>query len=78
MDSIRERLIACFIAVFPELSREQAPDVSIENFAAWDSSHHFILMQVIEEDFGFQIPEEKTSEIDSFHAIEDLLTQELV
>jgi len=76
MDNIRERLVTCFIAVFPKLTPDQAPNISIDNFPTWDSSHHFILMQAIEETFGIQIPEEKVGEIDSYRAVEEYLAGE--
>lgn len=75
MDSPRERLIACFTAVFPGLSAEEAPSASVDTVPAWDSSNHFMLMQTIEEAFGIQIPEEVLGEIDSFAGFENYLAQ---
>ena len=76
MDNTRARLVTCFTAVFPGLTPEEATSISVDSFPAWDSSHHFVLMKVIEETFGIQIPEEKVGEIDSFPVIEDYLARE--
>ena len=75
MDSPHARLIACFAAVFPELRPDEAPSATTDTVPAWDSSHHFMLMQVIEEDFAIQIPEEVLGEIDSFAGFEDYLAR---
>jgi acyl carrier protein len=73
MNSRRERLIGCFTAVFPELSGDEAPHASVDTIPAWDSSRHFMLMQVIEEAFEIQIPEDVVGEVDSFAAFEGYL-----
>jgi acyl carrier protein len=75
MDNLHPRLIACFTAVFPGLTPEEASTATIDTVRAWDSSHHFMLMQVIEEDFAIQIPEEVLGEIDSFAGFEDYLAR---
>jgi acyl carrier protein len=75
MDNLHARLIACFTAVFPGLTPEEASTATIDTVPAWDSSHHFMLMQVIEEDFAIQIPEEVLGEIDSFAGFEDYLAR---
>lgn len=75
MDSSRARLIACFAAVFPGLAPDEAPNATIDTVPAWDSAHHFMLMQVIEEDFAIRIPEEVLGEIDSFAGFEDYLAR---
>jgi acyl carrier protein len=75
MDSTHDRLVACFTAVFPGLAPAEAPSVTVDNTMAWDSSHHFLLTQVIEEAFAIQIPEEVLGETDSFAGFEDYLTR---
>ena len=77
MDTVRSRLITCFAAVFPGLTPDHAPNANFDNVAAWDSSHHFMLMQVIEESFGVQIPEQVLGEIDSFRGFEDYLSDKV-
>ena len=73
MDDVRRRLAACFTAVFPGLSSADAPAATADSVAAWDSSHHFLLLEVVEEEFAIQIPEDVAGEIDSFAAFENHL-----
>ena len=73
MDNIRERLMACFTAVFPGLSAADSPTAGIDTLEAWDSSRHFMLMQVVEEEFGIRIPEQVVGEIGSFADLETYL-----
>jgi hypothetical protein len=73
MNGLRERLTACFVVVFPDLTAEGAIVASPETIAAWDSSNHLLLMRVIEEEFAIQIPMEVLAEIDSFSGFEDYL-----
>ncbi len=76
MDPTRQRLIACFTTVFPQLAAVEVPLATIDTTKSWDSTHHFLLVQVIEEAFGIQIPEEVIGEMVSFAGIEDYLTRE--
>lgn len=73
MDNLRERLVVCFTAVFSGISALEVATATIDTVPSWDSSHHFLLMQVIEEEFGIQIPEEVVGEIDSFAGFENYL-----
>jgi acyl carrier protein len=73
MKATRDRLIDCFLVVFPKLSRDEAPLATIDSTDGWDSTEHFMLMGVIEEEFGVSIPEEMIGEIVSFSGFEDYL-----
>ena len=73
MDDIRPRLVKCFTAVFPGLSAAEVPGATIDTVRGWDSSRHFLLMHVVEEEFGIQLPEEAVGEIDSFSGFESHL-----
>ena len=75
MDGIHDRLIACFTAVFPTLSADEAPKVTIDNTAEWDSSNHVLLIHVVEESFGIQIPEDVVAETISFTEFEEYLVR---
>jgi len=74
MESLRTRLVACFMAVFPGLTPEEASSATVDTIPAWDSSHHFMLMEVIEESFGIRFPEEVLGEIESFRGFEEYLS----
>ena len=73
MDSVNERLIDCFTAVFPGLTPAEAPTATMDTLPSWDSSRHFLLMQTVEEAFGTPLPEELMGEIDSFAGFRDYL-----
>ncbi len=75
MTDLRERLVECFTAVFPDLSPDEAVAATADTVANWDSEHHFTLMQVIEEAFSIRIPPDVLGEIDSFNGFERYVTQ---
>jgi acyl carrier protein len=74
MEDLRQRLATCFTTVFPKLSAIDAPTATVDTVPAWDSTHHFMLMLVVQEEFGIPIPEETVGEIDSFAALENHLS----
>jgi acyl carrier protein len=76
MNDVRERLIACFTSVFPSLTAESATTANVDAVASWDSGHHFILIQVIEEAFDIRFPETVLGEIDSFQGFEQYLAMQ--
>jgi acyl carrier protein len=75
MNNLRERLVDCFTTVFPTLTAETAVAATADSVAEWDSTHHIILMNVLEEAFNIEIPEEALGEIDSFAGFERYLAQ---
>ena len=52
MPEIRERLIHCFQAVFPDLSESEAAHATAQGVAGWDSVATVTLTAVVEEEFG--------------------------
>jgi acyl carrier protein len=76
MGSHRDRLVACFAAIFPGLGADQIPAATIDTVLDWDSSHHYMLMQVVEEEFRIKIPEDQLAMMDSFAAFEDYVNRE--
>jgi len=65
MADTRERLAACFIAVFPTLS-ENAVEAQPDLVEGWDSVATVTLMSVIEEEFQIQIDPEDIEHLLSF------------
>jgi methylmalonyl-CoA/ethylmalonyl-CoA epimerase len=59
MNDIQARLIECFEAVFPGLSREDIMCASPSTIAEWDSLSVATLMAVIEEEIGILVPVEQ-------------------
>ena len=68
-DDIQPRLVRCFEAVFPQLSREQIEKASQATVAKWDSVAAITLLNVVEEEFQTAIDLEMLPELDSFQAI---------
>ena len=73
MNGTRDRLLSCFTVVFPGKPPQQLAAANIDNLAEWDSSNHILLMQVIEEQFGFPVAGDAMAEMTSFAALEQYL-----
>lgn len=73
MTGTRDRLLNCFSVVFPGKPPQQLAAADIDNLAEWDSSNHILLMQVIEEQFGFPVADDAMTEMTSFAALERYL-----
>ena len=71
----RARLVHCFTAVFPELTAEQIRDASTAGTSLWDSVNAVVLVSVIEEEFGLEVPPEDLDRLSSFRAILDYLVE---
>lgn len=71
----RVRLVHCFTAVFPELTAEQIRDASTAGTSLWDSVNAVVLVSVIEEEFGLEVPPEDLDRLSSFRAILDYLVE---
>ena len=76
MTPTREKLLECFSTVFPGTPPAQLVEATIDNLPGWDSSNHILLMQVIEEQFGFPVDEDQMGELVSFAAVEEYLNTE--
>jgi acyl carrier protein len=69
MDDIEERLVRCFAAVFPTLSREDLPAATSANVSGWDSVASVTLFAMIEEEYGIEIDLQQLAEMVSFERI---------
>lgn len=74
MADIRERLIRCFEGAFPDLSHEAIVGASVDTVKSWNSLSNFLLLTVIEEEFGMQIPPDDLDGLRSFDAVEAYLS----
>ena len=74
MNDAEARLIRCFSAVFPQLSKQEISLASMETLAGWDSSAAFTLGAVIEEEFNTQFEPTVLQCFVSFRSILDHLT----
>jgi len=69
MSDVRERLVSCFLTVFPALTPEQVAEASPMTVAAWDSITTLTLLTVLEEEFGVAVDFERAEELASFRQI---------
>ena len=70
MEDVKERLIKCFAAVFPELSPHEIVMASPSTTGAWDSLTAVTLLAVCEEEFGIELEPNGKLEDMSFESIE--------
>jgi len=77
MKTIEDRLLQSFRIVFPNQSDSALRVATPETIGQWDSTTHFTLLQVIEEEFEIRIPESAGGELLSFQAFEECLGRRL-
>ncbi len=65
----RQRLTNCFQVVFPELPPASIATASTATVAAWDSVAAITLMNVIEDEFGFEMDLDDLADLDSFEKV---------
>jgi acyl carrier protein len=73
MNEVRDRLVKCFAAVFPELNEREIPLASTASVGAWDSLASITLLSVLEEEFQVQLDPEELEHLVSFDLIFDHL-----
>lgn len=77
MDDVKSRLVKCFQTVFPDLSPEGALRASQANLAEWDSVAAITLVNVIEDEFGFEMDLDALADLDSFEKVSDYIESKL-
>ena len=55
MPDLDDRLVRCFLSVFPELSDQEIRSASAESLSAWDSLATVTLVAVLQQEFGLEI-----------------------
>jgi acyl carrier protein len=75
MNSISDRLIRCFLLVFPNLSPDEIPAAAARDLNEWDSLAHVNLLSVICEEFGIDIDFAEFGDATSFSALLDRLRE---
>ena len=69
MDEIQKRLVKCFEIVFPDLRADEIPQSSQMTISRWDSVAAITLVNVIEDEFGFEMDFDLLPELNSFDRI---------
>lgn len=77
MDETRQRLTNCFQTVFPDLPEAEIATASTSTLAAWDSVAAITLMNVIEDEFGFEMDLDDLADLDSFDKVYSYLQKRL-
>jgi acyl carrier protein len=75
MTELRQRLVNCFLTVFPGNSQDRLIEATPDSIAGWDSTNHFLLLQIVEEEFGLQISEQSGGQLLSFGEFEAYLRE---
>lgn len=78
MSEIRERLVQCFSATFPNLTVEEIQSASPATVPTWDSLASITLVAVMEEEFAIQIEPEDIEHLLSFENSLDYINKRLV
>jgi len=73
MDEVQSRLAKCFERVFPDMPGNLIVECSQATVATWDSIAAITLVNVIEDEFGFQMDFDLLPELDSFQSILEYL-----
>ncbi len=74
---IDDRLLQCFRTVFPEQADQALLAATPDTVERWDSTNHFLLLQVIEEEFDVRIPESTGGELLSFQEVRNYLSSRI-
>lgn len=75
--TLRERLLRCFRALFPAESDKTLLHASPESVEQWDSSNHYVMLSLVEEEFDVRIPDRIGQELLSFADVEEYLKSQL-
>jgi acyl carrier protein len=73
MTELHQRLMNCFVTLFPGNSQDSLIEATPDSIAGWDSTNHFLLLQIVEEEFGLQISEQLGGQLLSFGEFEAYL-----
>jgi acyl carrier protein len=70
-----DKLVSCFEAVFPSLSKEAIPAATHDNVPGWDSTAQVTLLTLVGEEFGIDIDFEEFEGATSFALVLETLRQ---
>ncbi len=73
MSSVKARVEQCFRTAFPDLPEEELSRAAMSSLSQWDSLSMLVLVGLIEEEFGLQIPPDDLGDFVSLELIVDYL-----
>jgi acyl carrier protein len=77
MDKLENRLMNCFIAVFPDVSLDEIRQSAQSTTSRWDSIAVITMANLIEEEFGFRVNFDRLPEFDSYEHVLAYVREEL-
>jgi len=77
VDNMKERLAACFAAVFSDLEGVDITRASVDSLANWDSVATVTLITVVEEEFNIATEIDDPAQFDSFQGILEYLRRQI-
>jgi len=75
MPDVEQRLLRCFSAVFPDVPEAELRRANPDRLSAWDSVANVMVVAVVEQEFGVQIPIDGLEMLNSFDAIRSFLAE---
>lgn len=69
MDDVDNRLIRCFVLVFPSATHDEIRTAKFDSISGWDSLRGVTLLAVLDEEFGVQIDLSELLELEAFGAL---------
>jgi acyl carrier protein len=78
MNDLRERLLRCFAAAFPDVAEEALPTVQADLTQGWDSVAIATIFALVQEEFAIEleVPEE-LEQLDSFSNVYEYVARRL-
>jgi acyl carrier protein len=78
MNDLRERLLRCFAAAFPDVAEEALPILEAKATEEWDSVATATVFALVQEEFGIEleVPEE-LEQLDSFSNVYEFVARRL-
>jgi len=64
-----DRLMNCFLTVFPGATRDEIKGSKVEELSGWDSLRGVTLLAVLDDEFGLQMDMDELLELGTFDAI---------
>ncbi len=77
MNNTEEKLTSIFETVFPDVPAEKIRSATQDSISNWDSVAAITLMNLIEEEFGFQMEFDDLGELTSFGKIRSYIDSKL-
>lgn len=75
MSNDDDRLMRCFVATFPNATRDEIRTGKLDLLPGWDSLRGVTLLAVLDEEFGVQIDLPELLELGTIESVKQYLVQ---